>query len=332
MRCYGEKSPDFLQMVPSGLLPVVKINGRVITESLDIMFEIENQFRGEPYISTLPFSNDDKMQAFHRYVRLERVMAGAWLNMLRGPLQTAGRSVEEFHLAMDIVERSVGEFAGAFFLTDAEEGPGFIDILFAGFLERIKSSVAYWRSIDIFVGRDKLKRWFDAMLAWEPFARHYSDDLTHVLALPPQFGPVKFTGPRANVSSIIDRRRSLHVLNDGSEGGNDREEAAAAIARNADLVISDAMKGTKTANALQDYVDIAFRILVQALMDPGPGKLEALEVQANDKIPESVRGIVASCLRFERGRCCTPRDMSVAALTQFCGAINWLIRSLGEQC
>jgi hypothetical protein len=34
---YGKKNPEFLKMVPSGLLPVIVLDGRVITESLDIM-------------------------------------------------------------------------------------------------------------------------------------------------------------------------------------------------------------------------------------------------------------------------------------------------------
>ena len=37
MRSYGEKPASFLKKVPSGLLPVVELDGEIITESLVIM-------------------------------------------------------------------------------------------------------------------------------------------------------------------------------------------------------------------------------------------------------------------------------------------------------
>jgi glutathione S-transferase len=37
MRCYGDKPEWFMRMQPSGGIPVAKIDGRVITESNDIM-------------------------------------------------------------------------------------------------------------------------------------------------------------------------------------------------------------------------------------------------------------------------------------------------------
>lgn len=327
-RCYGKKSPEFLAIVPSGLLPVVRIDGRVITESLDIMFEIEQQFPGAPYEKSLPVDDNDKMQAFHQYVRLERVMAGAWLNMVRGPQLRPKLAVEQFHTTMDLVDSALGEFAGCFFLSSEEEGPGFVDILFAGFLERIRSSVAYWRNIDVLNGRPNLTAWFAAMEGWTPYANHRGDDLSHILALPPQFGNVKFTGERTEVSTIIDRQRALFVLNDGPEGANARTQAASAIVRNVDIVIPDAIKGGKaTAKAEQALVDVAFRIMVSALMDPD--NLEDLESALIDAIPSTSRVVVGNCLRFERGRCCTPRDMPVPALEQFSGVINWALDVLG---
>lgn len=33
MRCYGDKPPEFMAKVPSGLLPVLEVGGQIITES-----------------------------------------------------------------------------------------------------------------------------------------------------------------------------------------------------------------------------------------------------------------------------------------------------------
>ena len=41
MRCYGAKPRAFMEMVPSGLLPVMELNGRVIIESDAIMAALE---------------------------------------------------------------------------------------------------------------------------------------------------------------------------------------------------------------------------------------------------------------------------------------------------
>jgi glutathione S-transferase len=41
MRCYGDKPPDFLAKVPSGLLPVIELDGRIVTESADIMMLLD---------------------------------------------------------------------------------------------------------------------------------------------------------------------------------------------------------------------------------------------------------------------------------------------------
>ena len=44
MRSYGEKPAWFLKKVPSGLLPVVELDGELITESLVIMQILEQTF------------------------------------------------------------------------------------------------------------------------------------------------------------------------------------------------------------------------------------------------------------------------------------------------
>lgn len=50
MRCYGDKKPSFLKLAPSGLLPVVEYNGRIITESATIASLLEREFPENPLL------------------------------------------------------------------------------------------------------------------------------------------------------------------------------------------------------------------------------------------------------------------------------------------
>ena len=44
MRCYGSKEPWFLRRVPSGMLPALDLDGRLITESDEILLQLEATF------------------------------------------------------------------------------------------------------------------------------------------------------------------------------------------------------------------------------------------------------------------------------------------------
>ena len=53
MFCYGEKEAAYKRLVPSGMLPALSIDGRMITESDRILMELERDFGplGEPALS-----------------------------------------------------------------------------------------------------------------------------------------------------------------------------------------------------------------------------------------------------------------------------------------
>jgi glutathione S-transferase len=59
MRSYGDKPREFLQKVPSGLLPAIEVNGKVITESQVIM-ELLDRWHppSEGYKPMMPAEDD----------------------------------------------------------------------------------------------------------------------------------------------------------------------------------------------------------------------------------------------------------------------------------
>jgi glutathione S-transferase len=58
MRSYGDKPREFLQKVPSGLLPAIEVNGKVITESQVIM-ELLDRWHQEGYKPMMPTEDDE---------------------------------------------------------------------------------------------------------------------------------------------------------------------------------------------------------------------------------------------------------------------------------
>lgn len=82
MRSYGDKPREFLQKVPSGLLPAIEVNGRVITESQVIM-ELLDRWHPveEGYQPMMPAEDDIDGQK--RY----RVLADLEREYVKGVLQ-----------------------------------------------------------------------------------------------------------------------------------------------------------------------------------------------------------------------------------------------------
>jgi glutathione S-transferase len=48
MRCYGDKPDSFMRKVPRGLLPVMELDGKIVTESKQIMDLLEKEFPENP--------------------------------------------------------------------------------------------------------------------------------------------------------------------------------------------------------------------------------------------------------------------------------------------
>ena len=76
MRSYGDKPAWFLQKVPGGLLPVIELDGKVITESLTIMQILDNEFK--TCRSMLPAPGLDERARAQTLLQLERELFSWW--------------------------------------------------------------------------------------------------------------------------------------------------------------------------------------------------------------------------------------------------------------
>lgn len=186
MFCYGKKEPWFKKIVPSGMLPAVKVDNRVITESDTILEELEEQF-GPLFISM----SDPKAM---RLRRLERQLFRAWCSWLCYPQRNAveeQRSKDVFEEHAMAVEGALAATPGPFFLEEFSV----VDCIFTPYVERMNASLYYYKGYDfrgLTLGESnphpRLAAWFAAMEQLDTYRGTQSDFHTHCHDLPPQMG------------------------------------------------------------------------------------------------------------------------------------------------
>ena len=75
---------------------------------------------------------------------------------------------------------------------DTFEYPSMIDFIFVSHVERMLASVAFWKGLNLRDPKLNLKglnAWLEAFEKREPYLAFKSDYFTHVLDIPPQYGP-----------------------------------------------------------------------------------------------------------------------------------------------
>ncbi|PRW59564.1 glutathione S-transferase isoform A [Chlorella sorokiniana] len=362
MRCYGDKPPEFLRKVPSGLLPVLEVDGQVITESAVIQQVLEQM---QPQPAMLPPGGSAERQRAAELMRLERQLFSAWLQWLcNGWGHESNR--DNFCKTMDAVEAALGEAEGPYFLADF----GLVDITFAPFLERIVSSIAYYKGFRVRgEGRwPNLERWFAAMEARPAYAGFKSDHYTHVHDLPPQLGGCVAVPEAKPFLDAIDGKdgkswrlpleplsaTSLEAHTPGEQPEIDRLQAAARLVQNREAVTKFCLRGAPGGKrgprpvsaplcdptaipALEhwDAADAALRHVAHALL---------VGVEAKQASPQALAaagssggagghdgGNVVGALAYLRDRVCVPRDLKLPAARQFRAHLNWAIDSLQQQ-
>ncbi|KAA8496163.1 Protein IN2-1-like A [Porphyridium purpureum] len=332
MNCYGSKPAEFLRKVRNGLLPAVEMNGEVFVESTDIMYLIENRFASHHPL--LPPKTDRQRSGdVDRMMKLERNLAGSWLNLLRGGGMLSALGRRAIQQDLDEVNETLGLYSdGPFFLGGNE--PSLVDVQYCSFLERIAASVPYFQGLEV-VGTGRwrhIEAWFEGMDSVPAYRHLKGDAYTHVRALPPQIGRCPIV---ESAKPFVDRVESAplkQVLLFTDENRADRHEAAAAICRNYAAVTRDAMKGAQISAddvAFERLFDAALQCAAVALVD-GPEAARATYQQSAPAFAASGRlDNLAAALAYEARRVCTPRDMSVAAAPLFQGALNFVRAELG---
>ena len=294
MFCYGDKEPSYKRLVPSGMLPAMKMDGRIITESDDILLALEREYGalGKP------------MEAVRSYRQLERQLFGVWCAWLC----RANDNVREraaFERVATAVDAVLAESSGPFFL-GAEVSV--VDCVFAPYVERMAASLYYYKGFalrgDTF---PHLEKWFRGMETLPEYRGIVSDFKTHVWDLPPQMGAC-FADGRSEAAqrhqALVDEG-PFDKVPDCSypEPPDSRQEALYAVLRHFDVLV--AVNPSSPA------------VCSEAL-------LCALATLMQVSLPSSSSPPIGSdvALRYIRDRINVPRDMSLWAARRLKAALE----------
>lgn len=179
MFCYGEKESWYKRKVPSGMLPALELDDRLITESDDILMALEQVYGplglGMKHPTVLPLR------------QLERLLFRAWCAWLCYPASSARQEQgnrEQFTSIVTRVEAALGATPGPYFLDEF----GTVDVIFTPYVERMNASLYYYKGYSLREENPRFSDWFAAMESRSTYRGTQSDFHTHAHDLPPQMG------------------------------------------------------------------------------------------------------------------------------------------------
>ncbi|ACK66165.1 putative glutathione S-transferase [Rippkaea orientalis PCC 8801] len=300
MFCYGTKESWYKRKVPSGMLPALELDGRLITESDDILLSLESVF------GPLTQSMSDRRVIPLR--QLERSLFRAWCSWLCRSNAQEQRNREQFITIVEKVEEALSQTPGPYFLEEF----GTVDVIFTPYVERMNASLYYYKGYSLREENPRLAAWFDGMENRQTYRGTQSDFHTHAHDLPPQMGGCYENG---TPQMLINKARVDHGpwlgLPDVSypEPKTSRTEALQRVMKHRDNLIR--------INPADDQLfDIALRCALTKMM--------------TDQICLPPQGSDLG-LRYLRDRISVPRDMSIYAAKRLRQAIEETASLVGDQ-
>lgn len=282
MFCYGKKESWYKRKVPSGMLPALELDGRLITESDDILMALENTFG--------PLNHSLRDPQVMPLRQLERLLFRAWCSWLCYPTRTPWQEKRNREDFTGVVAEVEAVLTGPYFLDTF----GVVDVLFTPYVERMNASLYYYKGYSLREENPGLSAWFDAMESRLTYRGTQSDFHTHVHDLPPQMG-----GCYENKQPQMLKNK--HRVDHGPwfglpdvaypEPETARQEALHRVLKHRDNII-------RVNPAPDDQFDVALRCALTQMMtgtscSPPTGSDQAL--------------------RYLRDRINVPRDMSIYA-------------------
>ncbi|MGB3671281.1 MAG: glutathione S-transferase family protein [Phormidesmis sp.] len=303
MFCYGQKEDWYKRKVPSGMLPALELDGKIITESDDILVALEQAFG--------PLGPGMQAPAVLPLRQLERDLFRAWCSWLCQPGGWFGQeknNKQQFIKVVQQVEAALKQTPGPYFLADFSTA----DVIFTPYVERMSASLYYYKGYSLREENLALSHWFDAMESRATYRGTQSDFHTHAHDLPPQMGGCyENDDPQTQLNQQRVDQGLWQGLPDVAyqEPADAKEEALARVIKHRDNIVR--------ANPADETVfDQALRCALTYLMT------------AEDCVPPDGSDVA---LRYLRDRISVPRDMSIYAAKHLRSALEKTAALAGSQ-
>ena len=294
MFCYGKKEDWYKAKVPSGMLPAIALDGRLVTESDDILMALEEAFG--------PLGSGMQDAAVLKLRQLERLLFRAWCGWLCQParwFRQEQSNRDQFVEVVAQVEAALAHTPGPYFLADFSTA----DVIFTPYVERMNASLYYYKGYSLREENPHLSAWFEAMESRATYRGTQSDFHTHAHDLPPQMGGCWENGEPQML------RNKDRVDNGPWQGLPDATypEPESATAEALQRVIKHRQNIVRANPDDDDRFDQALRCALTQLMT---GKI--CHPPADSDLG----------LRYLRDRINVPRDMSIYAAKQLRAALE----------
>jgi glutathione S-transferase len=317
MFCYGEKERWFKQLVPSGMLPALELDGHLITESDLILQALEESFG--------PLGEGLQDPDVFALRQLERRLFRAWCQWLcycEGEGAHTAAAEQHFARMASLVEQALEATPGPFFRSVL----GTADVIFVPYLERMNASLAYYKGYGLRQHHPAIDRWFAALEQRSTYLGTQSDIHTHAHDLPPQMGCCLASGSaeQQQVARWIDQGpwpadHPAVVETRQAPPASAVSEALARVLRHRQKLLAvnplgeqrNPEAGLALERALQSALTNLLRHGSEPLITPPAG--------------------TAAGLRYWRDRVSVPRDMSLHAARRWRAALEATAALVGEE-
>ncbi len=187
MYCYGKKEGWYLNKVSSGKLPAIEFNGKIVTESDEIITFLENKFGT---LGSSLLSND-----IQEARNLEREIFRSWCNWIcRKSFSYIDESFRKnkFRESIYKLEKILSSSKTGYIdspIDDSEKlEPGTGDIIFIPYIERMNASLSYYKGYNLRYSFPFIDKWLTLFETFSEYRGTQGDFHTHSHDLPPQMG------------------------------------------------------------------------------------------------------------------------------------------------
>ena len=317
MFCYGEKERWFKQLVPSGMLPALELDGHLITESDLILQALEESFG--------PLGEGLQNPDVFALRQLERRLFRAWCQWLcycEGEGAHTAPAEQHFIRMAGLVDEALEATDGPFFRPHF----GTADVIFVPYLERMNASLAYYKAYGLRTQHPAIDRWFAALEQRSTYLGTQSDIHTHAHDLPPQMGCCLASGSaeQRRVSRLIDQGpwpvdHPAVVETRQSAPAGAAQEALGRMLRHRQRLLEVNPEGQRHSPEAGAALEQALRCALTNLL------------QAHGDAPVAPPAATAAGLRYWRDRISVPRDMSLHAARLMRTALETTAALAGDQ-